>query len=130
MDPRQAESVVLSFLVMCFKICGAHLHFNDMQAYCLCKELYVFSQSLASSERSSEAGLMHEIPEADVGQKSRACCIAAVVPAPRSPSAGGGWPLAQVLLSAAGPVRLTPHLKLSVFWPGSALRAVGLGEAL
>lgn len=52
---------------MCFKICGAHLHFNHMQAYCLCGELYVLSRCLASNERSSEAGRLHAIPEADCG---------------------------------------------------------------
>lgn len=63
-----------------------------------------------------------------MGQKSQACCIAVVVPASRSPPAGGGWPRAQVLFSAASSVHLAPHLKLSVFLLGSGLRAMGLGR--
>lgn len=101
-----------------------------MQAYCLCGELYVFCRSLASRKGHLRLGLCMQSLRLPVGQKSQACCIAVVVPAPRRPPAAGGWPPAQVLLSAAGPVRLTPHLRLSVFWLGSDLRAGGLGEAL
>lgn len=88
----------------------------------------MLSQWLASNERSSEAGRLHAIPEADCGTEvtsllhsCRGTCFK------KSPS-GSGWPLAQVLFSAASSVHLAPHLKLSIFWPGSGLRAMRLGR--
>lgn len=106
-----------------------HVYILTTCRFTVCVGRYVCSPSgLPAMKGHLRLGVFMQSLRLIVGQKSRACCIAVVVPASRSPPAGSGWPLAQVLFSAASSVHLAPHLKLSIFWPGSGLRAMRLGR--